>query len=118
MKAQKMLIVHCCKHYEKNTCNSFEVNVFFFPSFIWHVEGLTFINYFLLFKGARWVVLGVYFDYSGGGGAPLFIYFDFFYCWAEGVQVNVFFSPSFDMCKEEGKRGGGFFFFLNFFFIV
>jgi hypothetical protein len=25
-----------------------------------------------------------------------------------GVQVNVFLSPSFDMCKEEGKRGGGF----------
>ncbi len=22
----------------------------------------------------------------------------------EGVEVNVFFSPSFDMCKEEGKR--------------
>ncbi len=21
----------------------------------------------------------------------------------EGVEVNVFFSPSFDMCKEEGK---------------
>jgi hypothetical protein len=33
MKAQKMLIVHCCKHHEKNTSNGFEVNVFF-PSFI------------------------------------------------------------------------------------
>jgi hypothetical protein len=30
----------------------------------------------------------------------------------EGVEVNVFFSPSFDMCKEEGRgRGPGFFFF-------
>jgi hypothetical protein len=28
MKAQKMLIVHCCKHYEKNTCNGFAVSFF------------------------------------------------------------------------------------------
>ncbi len=26
MKAQKMLIVHRCKHYEKNTCNGFTVS--------------------------------------------------------------------------------------------
>jgi hypothetical protein len=33
MKAQKMLIVHCCKQHEKNTSDGFEV-FFFFPSFI------------------------------------------------------------------------------------
>jgi hypothetical protein len=26
IKVQKMLIVHCCKHYEKNTCNGFAVS--------------------------------------------------------------------------------------------
>ncbi len=31
------------------------------------------------------------------------------------MEINVFFSPSFDMWKEEGK---GVSFFLNFFFIV
>jgi hypothetical protein len=29
MKAQNMLIVHCCKQHEKNTSDGFEVNVFF-----------------------------------------------------------------------------------------
>jgi hypothetical protein len=28
MKAQNFLIVHCCKHYEKKTCNGFEVSFF------------------------------------------------------------------------------------------
>jgi hypothetical protein len=26
MKVQKMLIVHCYKHYEKNTCNGFAIS--------------------------------------------------------------------------------------------
>jgi hypothetical protein len=30
MKAQKMLIVHRCKHYEKNTCNDFPISFFCF----------------------------------------------------------------------------------------
>ncbi len=33
----------------------------------------------------------------------------------EGVEVNIFFSPSFDMCKEEGKRVS---FFRKFFFFI
>jgi len=31
------------------------------------------------------------------------------------VEVNVFFSPSFDMCKEEGKERGSVFFVIFFF---
>jgi hypothetical protein len=42
----------------------------------------------------------------------LFI-FIFFTVEREGVEVNVFFSPSFDMCREEGK---GVTFFHKFFF--
>jgi hypothetical protein len=38
-----------------------------------------------------------------GRGAPLFIYLDLFSIKGEGMEVNVYFSPSFDMCKEEGK---------------
>jgi len=34
MKAPKMLIVHYCKHYEKNTCNGFAVS--FLPLFYRH----------------------------------------------------------------------------------
>jgi hypothetical protein len=29
----------------------------------------------------------------------------FFTIEGEGMEVKVFFSPSFDMCKEEGKGG-------------
>ncbi len=34
----------------------------------------------------------------------------------EGLEVNIFFFPSFDMWKEEGKRVS--FFFFNFFFFI
>jgi hypothetical protein len=30
MKAQKMLTIHCYKHYEKNTYNGFAVSFFFY----------------------------------------------------------------------------------------
>ncbi len=47
-----------------------------------------------------------FFDYSKGGGAPLFIYFDFFLLLrGTSRRLRFFFSPSFDMCKEEGKGG-------------
>ncbi len=56
---------------------------------------VAFGNYFLLLKGATGVVLFcffregvhlylfilIFFIVEGEGGAPLFIYFDFFYCW-------------------------------------
>jgi hypothetical protein len=51
-----------------------------------------------------------------GRGAPLFIYLDLFSIKGEGMEVNVYFSPSFDMCKEEGK--GVSFFQKTFFFIL
>jgi len=40
-----------------------------------------------------------------GRGCALFIYFDFVTVEEEGAEVKVFFSPSLDMCKEEGKGG-------------
>jgi len=43
-----------------------------------------------------------------------FIFFFFLLLRGKGVEVNVFFLPSFDMWKEEGK--GMIFFFLILFF--
>ncbi len=44
---------------------------------------------------------------SRGGGAPLFIYFDFFLLLKRrGRRLRFFFSPALDMCKEEGGEGG------------
>ncbi len=55
---------------------------------------------------------------EGGSGVYIYIYMlkgdgrgrglIFFTVEREGVEVNVFFSPSFDMCKEEGKRVSSF----------
>ncbi len=59
--------------------------------------------------------INLFLDCSKGGGAPLFIYFDLFSIEREGMEVNVCFSPSFDMCKEEGK---GVSFFRKFFFFI
>jgi hypothetical protein len=40
---------------------------------------VTFVNYLLLLKADKVSYFSSFFDCSGGRGAPLFIYFDFFY---------------------------------------
>ncbi len=45
-----------------------------------------------------------------------FFFFFFLLLRGKGVDVNVFFLPSFDMWKEEGK--GMIFFFFNFVFTL
>ncbi len=47
MKAQKMLIVHCCKQHEKNTSDGFEVFFILLP-FIVEQEGCKLMFFFLL----------------------------------------------------------------------
>ncbi len=60
--------------------------------------------------------INLFLDCSRGGGAPLFIYFDLFSIEGGGMEVNVCFSPSFDICKEEGK--GVSFFYTTFFSLL
>jgi hypothetical protein len=50
-----------------------------------------------------------------GKGCKLIFYFYFLLLKGRGVEVNVFFLPSFDMWKEEGK-GMIFIYFLILFF--
>jgi len=68
---------------------------------------VTFINYFLLLRGAREIVLLYLFIVQGEGVCLDFIFLISFTLEGEGgVQVNVFFfPPSFDMWKEKGLRG-------------
>jgi hypothetical protein len=58
----------------------------------------------------------LFLDSSGGKGAPLFIYFDFFYCGGrgEGVEVNVFFPPIHLTCGRSKGKGLVFFFFFHY----
>ncbi len=58
------------------------------------------------FKGSVWL-------FAGRRCAFIYLFWFLLLLNGRGVEVNVFFSPSFDMCQEEGK---GVTFFIKFFF--
>ncbi len=65
---------------------------------------VTFINYFLLLRRARGIVLLVIFIVQGEGVCLDIFIFHFFTVEGEwGFKFMFYFSPSFDMWKEEGK---------------
>jgi hypothetical protein len=72
------------------------------------------MNYFLLLRGARGIALLYLFIVQGEGVClDLFIYNSFTLKGEGGYKLMFYFSPSFDMWKEEGK--GVNFFFKTFF---
>ncbi len=55
--------------------DSFFTFCYFFLLFV------TFVNYFLLLKGGKVCCFNLFFDCSGGGGAPIHMFItNFFYC--------------------------------------
>jgi len=76
---------------------------------------VTFVNYFLLLKGTRGVVLFCFFIVQGESMRLDFILF-LIYCWkGRGVDINVFFLFHLTCGR---KRGGGLVFSLNFFSLL
>jgi len=84
---------------------------------LFFLQLVTFINYFLVLRRARGIVLLVIFIVSGKGCA-LILFFKILILLrgrGRGFKFMFYFSPSFDMWKEKRK---GPCFFLNFFFAL
>jgi hypothetical protein len=108
-----------------------------FSFFVIFLLLVTFVNYFFTIQGSLFVIffsaynfhkllftvekgqvsyfMGLVWLFRGRGCAFIYLFWFLLMLNGRGWRLMFFFSPSFDMCKEEGK---GVSFFHNFFFII